>query len=129
MGRSFEYMACALVGDTVHVCGTSSDGSLSHTYRPSGGTWQPWVDVIAGDNVPNGGGVSNSKTLAFGSVQCLGNLIGELQVLFISGPGPKDYESLGPNGEALQHDAGRRWLVEPAGQDIGEFSGSVTRQN
>jgi hypothetical protein len=98
----FESVTCAFIGDTLHICGGDNIGGLHHTCRFSSGDWQAnWVEVIGGDPLisptgAGGGGVSNSDVVAMGAVQCVGTTSGELEVLFITGPGRK--QDIGNDG-------------------------------
>jgi hypothetical protein len=95
----FESVSCAFVGDTLHIVGGDPTGGLRHTCRFASGDWQAeWVSVIGGDTLQSGGGVSNSLVFDFGAVQCVGTTSGELEVLFISGPGRRPGEDGGYDG-------------------------------
>src|SRR5437868_3024110 len=63
VGGLFRRVACAGVGDALHVAGIADDGRLRHTVRFADGAWQPEFDLI-----PDQGPI----TWRFISVACSG---------------------------------------------------------
>lgn len=60
----FNWVACAGVGDELHVVGVGIDGQLYHTIRHADGTWQPSFGPVAS--------AVSGQPQGFGSLACSG---------------------------------------------------------